>query len=121
MSRPGVAFLVWAVLLSLLAAVLWAVFEQQDRLSVLMPAFAVALTAAFALGGWRAARRAATRTFEAQAAPETSWPAVLGGISLVLVLLGLEVGTFLIFIGGGLLVAAAGGLAREWRAERRVR
>jgi len=120
-GRPGVAFLVWAALLGLLAAVLWAVFAELDRLSVLMPAFAVALTAALALGGWRAARRAAARAFAPQADPDTSWPAVLAGISLVLVLLGLEVGTFLIFIGGGLFVAAAGGLAREWRAERRAR
>jgi len=27
----------------------------------------------------------------------------------------------MVFIGAGLLVAAAGGLAREWRAERRAR
>jgi hypothetical protein len=121
MSRPSVAILAWAALLGALAAVLWAVFEEQDLLSVLMPAFAVGLTAALALGGWRAARRAAARAFAPQADPDTSWPAVLVGIALVLVLLGLEVGTFLIFIGGGLFVAAAGGLARERRAERRAR
>jgi hypothetical protein len=120
-SRPGVAILAWAALLGLLAAVLWAVFEEEDLLSVLMPAFAVAGTAALALWGMGAARRAARRAFEPQAAPDTSWSAVLAGVALVLVLLGLEVGTFLIFIGGGLLVTAAGGLAREWRAERRAR
>jgi hypothetical protein len=120
-SRPGVAFLVWAVLLGLLAAVLWAVFEEQDLLSVLMPAFAVALTAAIALGGARAARRAAERAFEPQPVPDTSWPPVLAALALALVLLGLEVGTFLVFVGGGLFLAAAGGLAREWRAERRAR
>ncbi|MGN6188060.1 MAG: hypothetical protein ACTHOE_04120 [Conexibacter sp.] len=120
-GRPGVAFLVWATLLGVLAVVLWAVFAEVDRLSVLMPAFAVALTAAHTHGGRGAARRAAARAFAPQTSPDTSWPAVLAGVSLVLVLLGLEVGTFLIFIGGGLFVAAAGGLAREWRAERRAR
>lgn len=121
MSRPGVAIAIWALLLGLLAAVLWAVFEEQDLLSVLLPAFAVGLTAAIALGGAGAARQAAARARAAQADPDTSWPAVLAGVSLVLVLLGLEVGTFLCFVGGGLFVAAAGGLAREWRAERRAR
>jgi hypothetical protein len=121
MSRPGVAILAWAVLLGVLAAVLWAVFEEEDLLSVLMPAFAVAGTAALAVGGAGAARRASRRALEPQADPDTSWPAVLAGVALVLVLLGLEVGTFLIFIGGGLFAAAAGGLAREWRAERRAR
>jgi len=120
-GRPGVAILVWATLLGLLAAVLWAVFEELDLLSVLLPAFAIALTAAIALGGRAAARRAAARAFAPQTDPDTSWPAVLAGIALVLVLLGLEVGTFLCLIGGGLLLAAAGGLARERRAERRAR
>jgi hypothetical protein len=120
-SRPGVAIVVWAALLGLLAAVLWAVFEEEDLLSVLLPAFAIALTAALALGGWRAAARAARRALEPQPDPDTSWPAVLAGIALVLVLLGLEVGTFLILVGGGLFAAAAGGLVREWRAERRTR
>jgi len=120
-GRPGIAFLVWAALLAVLATVLWAVFAQLDRLSVLMPAVAVGLTAAIALVGWRAARRAAARAFLAQPDPDTSWSAVLAGISLVLVLMGLEVGTFMIFIGAGLFVAAAGGLVREWRAERRAR
>jgi hypothetical protein len=36
------------------------------------------------------------------------------------VVLGLEVGTFLCFIGAGLGLLAIGGLVREWRAERRA-
>jgi len=121
MSRPGVAIVVWALLLGVLAAVLWAVFEEEDLLSVLMPAFAVGLTAALALGGWRTAAHAARRAFEPQADPDTSWPAVLAAIALSLVLLGLEVGTWLVLIGAGLLALGAGGLLREWRAERRAR
>jgi chromate transport protein ChrA len=120
-SRPGVAFLVWAVFLALLATVLWAVFTELDLLSVLMPAFAIALTALLALAGAGAARRAARSALDAQPDPDTSWSAVLAGIALALVLLGLEVGTFLVFVGGGLLALAGGGLVREWRAERRAR
>jgi hypothetical protein len=120
-SRPGVAFLVWAVFLGVLAAVLWAVFEQLDVLSVLMPAFAVALTVAIAAGGAGAARRAARRALDLEADPDTSWSAVLAGVAFALVLLGLEVGTFLVLVGGGLLALALGGLLREWRAERRAR
>lgn len=120
MSRPGVAIVAWAVLLAGLAVVLWAVFEELDLLSVLMPAGAVALTAVLALGGGRAAARAARRALAAQADPDTSWSAVLAAIGLSLVLLGLEVGAFLIFIGGGLFALAAGGLVREWRAQRRA-
>jgi len=121
MRRPGVAIFAWAAILAVLAVVLWAVFTQVDFLSVLMPAFAVGVTVLAALAGWRAARRAAARAFEPQAAPQTSWSAVLAGISVALVLVGLEVGTFMVFIGVGLFAFAAGGLAREWRAERRLR
>ena len=121
MRRPGVAILAWAALLGALAVVLWAVFEEVDYLSVLMPAFAVAGTALIALAGWRAARRAGERAFAPQAVPETSWPAALAALALALVLLGLEVGTFLCLIGAGLFAFAVGGLAREWRAERRTR
>lgn len=121
MRRPGAAILVWAAFLAVLAVVLWAVFVQVDLLSVLMPAFAVGVTVVAALAGWRAARRAAEHAFDPQAAPQTSWSAVLAGISVALVLLGLEVGTFMVFIGAGLFAFAAGGLAREWSAERRLR
>lgn len=120
MRRPGVVFLVWAVFLGVLAAALWAVFDQVDRLSVLMPAFAVALTALIAIGGAAQARRAARRALDAEPDPDVSWSAVLAGIAIALALLGLAVGTFLVFIAGGLGVLAAGGLVREWRAERRT-
>lgn len=120
MRRPGVVFLVWAVFLGVLAAVLWAVFDQVDRLSVLMPAFAVALTVLIAVGGAAQARRAARRALDAEPDLDVSWSAVLAGIAIALALLGLEVGTFLVFIAGGLGLLAAGGLVREWRAERRA-
>jgi len=120
MRRPGVVVLVWAAFLGVLATVLWAVFGEVDYLSVLMPAFAVALAGLIALGGAGQARRAARRALEAQPDPDVSWPAVLAAIALALALLGLEVGTFLIFVAGGLGLLALGGLVREWRAERRA-
>jgi len=120
MRRPGVVFLVWALFLAALATVLWAVFDEVDRLSVLMPAFAVALTALIALGGAAQARRAARRALDAEPDPDVSWAAVLAGIAIALALLGLEVGTWLIFIAGALGALAFGGLVREWRAERRL-
>jgi hypothetical protein len=121
-GRPGVAFLVWAAFLALLAVILWAVFTELDLPSVLMPAFAIALTLLIAVGGAAATRRAARRSRPAaEPDPDTSWSAVLAGVAFALVLLGLEVGTFLILVGGGLFALGLGGLVREWRAERQAR
>jgi len=120
MGRPGWTILLWGALNAGLAAILWAVFEEVDYLSVLMPAAVVAALAALALLGQWSARREERRWFLPDAQPDTSWSAVLLAVAASLALLGLEVGTWLCFIGGGLAALGLGGLVREWRAERRA-
>jgi Na+/H+ antiporter NhaD/arsenite permease-like protein len=120
MSWPGPTELLWAALLLVLGAVGWVIFEETDYLSILLPSFAVVATAAFAAGSQLAARRQQRRTVEDEVVTEVSWPTVLVAIALSLALFGLEVGTWLIYIGGGLFAFGAGGLLREWTAERRA-
>lgn len=121
MRRAGGAVLVWALMLGVLAVVLWAVFVQTDYLSVLMPAFAVTGTALIAaLAWWRAGRRTPRDVLVGEPSPDLSYASVLLAVAVSLVLLGLEVGTFLCFVGAGLGLFAIGGLVREWRAERRA-
>jgi hypothetical protein len=119
--RAAGATLVWALMLALLAVVLWAVFVETDYLSVLMPAFAIAGTLAIALlAWWRVGRRSPRAVLVGEPSPDLSYASVLLAIAVSLVLLGLEVGTFMVFIGAGLGLLAIGGLVREWRAERRA-
>lgn len=121
MSRPGVAMLVWAAMLGVLGGVLWAVFVEVDLLSVLMPAFAIGGTVAIAaISSARARRRAPRDVLVGEPSPDLSWSSVLVAIGVSVALVGLEVGTFLVFIGAGLALLGVGGLVREWRAERRA-
>jgi hypothetical protein len=121
MRRAGAPVVVWAVMLATLAVVLWAVFVQTDYLSVLMPAFAVAGTVVIAVLAWRRAGRRTPRAILAgEPSPDLSYASVLLAIAVSIAVLGLEVGTFLCLIGGGLGLLAIGGLVREWRAERRA-
>jgi hypothetical protein len=121
MSWPGPTELLWAALLLVLGAVGWVIFKETDYLSILLPSFAVVATAAFAVGSQLAARRQERQAVDDEVVTEVSWPTVLVAIALSLALFGLAVGTFLIYIGGGLFALGAGGLLREWTAERRAR
>lgn len=121
MRRSAGAIVVWAVMLAVLAVVLWAVFAETDYLSVLMPAFAVVGTVAIAtLAWWRAGRRTPRAILIGEPNPDLSYSSVLLAVAVSIVVLGLEVGTFLVFIGAGLGLLGVGGLVREWRAERRA-
>lgn len=121
MRRSAGAMLVWALMLAVLAVVLWAVFVETDYLSVLMPAFAVVGTVVIAVLAWlRAGRRTPRAVLAGEPSPDLSYASVLLAVAVSLVMLGLEVGTFLCLIGAGLGVLAIGGLVREWRAERRA-
>jgi len=112
--------LLWAAMLGVLGGVLWAVFVEVDLLSVLLPAFAVGGTAAMAALAARRGGRTPRAVLTGDPDPQLSLSAPLVAVAIALVLLGLEVGTFLVFVGGGLALLGAGGLVREWRAERRA-
>jgi uncharacterized membrane protein YidH (DUF202 family) len=119
--RAGGVAVLWGAMLLVLAVVLWAVFVETDYLSVLLPAFAVGGTVAIAaLAWWRAGRRTPSAILAGEPSPDSSWSSVLVAVAVALIVLGLEVGTFLCFVGGGLAVLGIGGLLREWRAERRA-
>lgn len=55
---------------------------------------------------------------EPRALPDVSPPTALLGIAIVLACIGAVFGTWLALIGGGLGIAALGGLVREGRAQR---
>lgn len=121
MSRPGVALAVWALFLLVLGAVLWAIFLPGGPkwgldvlLSIALPALAVLGTAAMALASARR-RRPAT---EAERLPDLSPPSALIAVALGLMLIGTEVGPWLVLSGAALLLLGLGGLRRELRAER---
>jgi Na+/H+ antiporter NhaD/arsenite permease-like protein len=120
MNWPGPTELLWAALLLVLGAVGWVIFEETDYLSILLPSFAVVATVAFAAGSQLAARRQERRTVDEEVVTDVSWSTVLVSIALSLALFGLAVGTWLIYIGAGLFAFGAGGLLREWTAERRA-
>jgi len=119
-SRPGIALGVWALFLLVLGAVLWAIFlapapkwGYDVLLSVALPSLAVLGTAAMALA---AARRRPVA--EAEAVTDLSPSSALTAVALCLMLIGTEVGPWLVLFGGGLLLVGLGGLRRERRAER---
>jgi len=121
MSRPGIALSVWALFLLVLGVVLWAAFLEPAPkwgydvlLSVALPALAVLGTAAMALAAARRRRPWA----EAERVADLSPSSALIAVALALVLIGLEVGPWLVLVGAGLLVTGLGGLWRELRAER---
>lgn len=118
--RPAaapVAF--WALLLGVLAAV-QAGFGG-GPLPVLVQGGAAAATGLIAVAILLASRIERRRAAGLRAVPDLSIASALAAVSIAAMLSGAAVGSWLI-IGGGLgLAAAIGGLAREWRAERRAR
>lgn len=121
MSRPGIAFAVWALFLLVLGAVLWAIFlpsAPKWGYDVLLSVATVALaglgTGAMALG---AARRGRPAT-EPERVTDLSPFSALSAVALGLLFVGIEVGPWLMLVGAGLLVTGLGGLRRELRAER---
>ncbi|MGI8430447.1 MAG: hypothetical protein ACR2OB_14365 [Solirubrobacteraceae bacterium] len=108
----------WAILLGILAGVQGAF--GGNLLPVLVQGGAAALVGAVALAIALMARVRARRASSRRQVPELSLPSALGAVSVAAMLSGATVGSWLI-VGGGIgLAAAAGGLLRERRAERRA-
>jgi hypothetical protein len=100
--------LAWSLLLALNTGVLIAL--GGDELEVLLLGGAAA--GAALLAGVAAARGRA----RAEGAPDLSPPAAMAAVAVAGLMLGAELGTWLILISAGLLALALGGLARELRA-----
>jgi hypothetical protein len=107
---PPLVLVAWAGLLTVHTAVLVAL--GGDTLEVALrggAATGVALLAGLAA----LLRRDAARV---RRVPDLSPPAALAGVALAGLVVGSELGTWLLLIAGGLLVLALAGLVREGRA-----
>lgn len=109
------------VLLLLFAAILgawWVVLLlwDTDALPTALLGAAVATCAVTGLGLWvRQARRAPRQR---RADPDLSIGAVTLACGIAALVVGAELGPWLLLIGGGVVVLGAFGLAREWRTAR---
>jgi hypothetical protein len=123
MSRPAATFLLWGTFLAVLAGVEWAIFTHQTPnyyLLVLQPAGAIAGTVVLAALAARGRRR--PREDEGlEVVADLSFPSVLIGIAVGLMLWGLFIGEWLLLTGAGLLVLGFAGLSRELISAGRVR
>ena len=116
---PGLAIAGWGGLLLLWAVVFWTVFDRNPSfLEVLLPTAAVAATLLFAALATLVARR--RREAEVRTLPTISVPVPIAALGLASLILGLEVGGYLAWIGAGLLVLAFAALGRELAQERRL-
>jgi hypothetical protein len=116
---PGIAIAAWGALLLLWAVVFWAIFDRHPSfLEVLMPGGAVLATLLLATIAALVARRRSTD--EVRALPSLSVPVPVAAIGLAFLILGAEVGGYLAWVGGGLLVVALAALGRELVLERRI-
>jgi hypothetical protein len=115
----ALVLLVWSLLLALYVVVMAAVFHEEAT-PIWLLGGAAAGTAIVALGLWVRRRRAEAEDPDVERpVTEVSAASALVGAALALMLLGAQFGLWLVLIGGGLLVAGAGGVTRELRAERR--
>jgi hypothetical protein len=117
--RDAVAVpLAWSVFLAVLAAMLW-VWSPGDELAIALlggAAVGAALSGfALALGARRTTER------RSWVLPDLSPATSLLAIAISVVLIGLEAGQWLIWIGAGLLGFGVLGLVRELRLGRRRR
>lgn len=118
MRRAEVVIAAWGVVLTVLWTVSWAVFSP-DTDTVVMPAAAAAgvfLLAALAL--LRDRRHPAPSDDLPLAVHETTHATALAGVSIVGLALAFEFGPWLLYVAGGTLLVALGGLVREHRAAR---
>jgi hypothetical protein len=114
-NRAAVPMFAWAAFLTVLAVVLW--FWTSDALppAVFTGSAAIAWAAGFvALATRRPLRRV-------RAAPDLSVASALVAFAVAMLVLGALLGRWLVYLGAGTLLVGLGGVARELRAQRRVR
>jgi hypothetical protein len=120
----AIAALAWALLLAVLLAGNWV--WTGDALQVAEFGFAVLVVlvcaATVVVSGREALRPGPPEPREeVLAVSDLSVGSALAAVALALAVFGLAFGSFLYYIGGGLLALAAGRLTVEARAERRAR
>jgi hypothetical protein len=117
MSRAAVPLLVWATLLTVLAAVLWV--WSADHLPPAI--FSAAAGVAWLVGLYAVLRPGRRPRLRVRPELDISFSSVLVALAIAMLVLGALVGEWLVLIGAGALVAGLIGVARELRAERRYR
>jgi hypothetical protein len=124
MRAGAVPLLIWSSLLGVLLAVHWIWTEDTIENASFGFAIGVILTSAVLLiaRSRDAVRRGEPEpTHGLEAIPQASLGGLLTGCAVVAVGFGLVFGSFLVFIGAGVFVAAVGLLVRELRDERRAK
>lgn len=120
MGRGDGVMAVWATVLLVIWIPSWAIWHPDSETTILL-SIAIAATyakAAVALARERRAPGPGDR--HPIAVVETTHATSLAGVAIVGLALGLEFGPWLLYVSGGLLVVAVGGLLREHRAARRM-
>jgi hypothetical protein len=124
MRGGAIPLLAWALILAILYAlnVIW----TGNGVNAAMAGFAVAATVGTALGFIALRPRETLRkgapppSPEPRAIPTASFGAVLLAVGVAALVYGFDFGHFLVYFGAGVIVAAAGILAREVYAQRRA-
>ena len=121
MIRPRIIFAIWALFLTLAAAVEWVIFTRGTPnyyLLVIQPAFAIVGTLAIAvLAGSREDRPSRARP---RIIADLSMPSAVVGVAIGVMLWGALIGEWLLLIGAGLLALGLGAVARELASARRL-
>jgi hypothetical protein len=113
--RAAVPVLAWAAFLSVLTTVLW--LWTSDPLPPSL--FSGAAGIAWAIGLYLLLRP--RRVHGIRRVPDLSMATVLVAVAVTLLAVGAVVGLWLLLIGAGTFVLAAGGVGRELLAQRRLR
>jgi multisubunit Na+/H+ antiporter MnhC subunit len=124
MRGGALAPFAWALLLVLLGAINW--IWTGDAIQVGTFGFAALAILSLAAGLVRAAPEARQRGApepqgEPEPIPQMSLGAVIAGLAVAAIVLGLAFGHFAIYFGAGLLLVALGRLSVELTAQRRTR
>ncbi len=125
MRGGAIPLLVWGAVLALLLGLNW--IWTGDLIQVASFAFAVLTVAGWVLALVMLRPREALRrgppapSGEPEAVPAASYGSVLLAFGVACVVFGFAFGHFPVYFGAGVMVLAAGRLARELSAERRAR
>lgn len=119
MSRPDATVLLWALFMAILGAIAVVIFTPPGPETAAL--FAGVVVLMLVLGGGIAARRRLRPDpgdGVAQAIPDTSVATVWFVLAAAALLVGAELGLWLLLIGAGLVAVGVAGLVRESRASR---